>query len=115
MELCDQIIHVSQVRLGFPRAFLLWVVFPVHEVLQLPTVQFRVEDLFDFEFLGVIDEDWGRRDWGTLGLVVGIFERREKDFVEDRVYSFPPSRQLQPVTRGANLFDDWEGTVTPVA
>ena len=111
MVVGDHVSRVCQVLRRLPRTFRFVVADPIHQVKQLATQEFGIEDLRHLTFWCAVHNDWRRRRHDTTGERVGIMWLQKAD-VENRV-DLDGGRQLQAICRGPDLANHREGTETP--
>src|ERR1700719_1103225 len=93
MEGGDKRLSIGDIRDGFPSTLFTRIVLPLDQVLQLAASDTGVDDVFDFVFRGVADDNWRRRRRRELRGEGGWFVRGQEGFVKDGMDLAPRDRE----------------------
>jgi|HubBroStandDraft_3_1064219.scaffolds.fasta_scaffold52552_1 hypothetical protein len=61
MKVANRGLRMFEIGNRFPSAFFSWVVFPLNEIFKFSAANTRVDDVFDYIFFMVTDDDGRRR------------------------------------------------------
>lgn len=112
MERIDKILGVDEILAWLPSSSRDRPPFPMDKVLELTTADAGVQDLFDFIFFLVVDDDGRRRLLDTTRDVVGTHAHEKRD-MEHRVDTHG-RRELEAVGGLADLLHYWKRAEAPV-
>ena len=85
MEVAHKGLCICNIFLWLPSSLFIRISFPLHQILEFPTMHSRVQNFFHNIFLLFINHHWGWWKFYSLARYVFLYIGSELDSIEDRV------------------------------